>query len=72
MRCYRVEKFAVIRPQIAVVGTAEAVGADPILDPGSGSQGEVVPPPCHEAACTVTLDLRSTEGDEFARFTYRD
>ena len=50
----------------------EAVGADPVTDPGSGDQGEVVPVPCHQPSCTVTLDLRSNDGDEFARFAYRD
>jgi len=56
----------------AAVTFHEAVGADPISDPGSGSQGEVMPAPCHQSSCVVTLDLRSTEGDEIARFSYRD
>lgn len=50
----------------------EVVGADPISDPGSANEGEVVPAPCHQASCTVTIDLRSNDGDEFARFAYRD
>jgi hypothetical protein len=50
----------------------ETVGADPVTEPGAGNQGEVVPAPCHQSTCTVTLDLRSNDGDEFARFAYRD
>ena len=50
----------------------EVVGGDPVTDPGTTSQGEVVPAPCHAAICTVSLVLRSAQGDEYARFTYRD
>jgi hypothetical protein len=48
------------------------IGGLPVTDPGSGNQGEVVPSPCNAPTCTVALDLHSNEGDEFARFTYRD
>jgi hypothetical protein len=50
----------------------EVVGADPVTDPGVGDQGEIVPATCHQTSCVVTLDLRSNDGDEFARFAYRD
>jgi hypothetical protein len=56
----------------AAVVFHEAVGADPITDPGTGDQGEVVPATCHQASCTATLVLRSGDGDEFVHFAYRD
>jgi hypothetical protein len=56
----------------AGVSFHEVVGAAPAGDPGAGNQGQVVPSTCNQPACTVTLDLHSNDGDEFARFTYRD
>jgi hypothetical protein len=50
----------------------EVVGADPVADPGTGDLGVVVPAPCHQSTCVVTLDLRSGDGDELAHFSYRD
>lgn len=50
----------------------EVVGGLPVADPGTGNQGEILPATCHEATCTVSLVLRSNEGDEFAHFTYRN
>jgi hypothetical protein len=50
----------------------EVVGALPLTDPGTGSQGEILPARCPEASCTITLVLRSNEGDEFAHFSYRN
>ncbi len=50
----------------------EVVGGLPGTDPGTGNQGEVVPAACHLSSCTVTVVLRSNEGDEPASFTYRN
>ena len=50
----------------------EAVGADPVGDPGTGASGEVIPARCFLAACTVTLQVQGPSGVEFAQFSYRD
>jgi NHL repeat-containing protein len=46
----------------------EAVGADPVTDPGTGTSGEVVPERCFLPSCTVTLQVQG----EFAQFSYRN
>ena len=40
--------------------------------PGTSNSFEVLPQPCSAAACTVSLQVTSPAGREFAYFTYRD
>lgn len=50
----------------------EVVGGDPLADPGTGNQGEIVPAPCHAASCTLTVAIGSPDGAEIAHVAYRD
>jgi len=56
----------------AAVTFHEVVGGDPVSDPGTGNQGQIVPATCHEAVCSITLVLRSADGDEWAHFDYKN
>jgi DNA-binding beta-propeller fold protein YncE len=56
----------------APVAVKEIVGALPVADPAGGTAGEVLPARCNQPTCTITLQLSSSVGSEYARFTYRD
>jgi hypothetical protein len=56
----------------AAVTIHEAVGGLPVTDPGVGNQGEVLPAPCHQTTCTLSVVLSSADGSEIAHVTYRD
>jgi hypothetical protein len=67
--CLRVLRAPGNAEDLKVYGTA---GAVPLLDPGTGATGEVVPPRCFLSACDVTIEVRGASGSEFAQFSYRD
>ena len=50
----------------------QSIGAVPVSDPLTGSEGEVVPQTCTLPTCTVKLVLQGPSGLEYAWFTYRD
>jgi len=54
------------------IRVSEAVGAMPLSDPATGSEGEVLPTRCTLPPCTVSLTLQGPAGVEFAQFSYRD
>ena len=56
----------------ADVTVHEVVGGIPVSDPGGGNQAEIVPSPCHQASCTLTVSLASSDGVEIAHIAYRD
>jgi hypothetical protein len=66
--------FGVLRgPGFAApVAVKEIVGGLPVVDPTGGTVGEVLPARCNQPNCTVTMQLSSSVGTEYARFTYRD
>ena len=47
-------------------------GASLYVQPSGAASFEVVPEPCSQAVCTVSLVLDSPAGSAFASFTYRD
>lgn len=59
-------------------GNTEAVqvfradGATAIFNPMGGNAGEVVPGPCSQAACHMTIQLSGPSGTEFAQVSYRN
>jgi hypothetical protein len=53
--------------------TVESVsGATVATQPSDSASFEVVPAPCSQATCTVSVVVGSPSGHEFADFTYRD
>lgn len=56
----------------APVAVKEIVGGLPVADPAGGTAGEVLPAGCNQPTCTVTMQLSSSVGTEYARFAYRD
>lgn len=49
-----------------------APGATSVFNPEAGNQGEVVPGPCSQASCQLTIQLSGPSGIEFAQVSYRD
>lgn len=56
----------------ASLTVAQVTGATVTTQPGTSNAFEVLPQPCSAAACTVSLQVTSPAGREFAYFTYRD
>lgn len=56
----------------ASLAVDQAAGATVTTQPGTSSSFEVLPQPCSAATCTVSLQVTSPSGREFAYFTYRD
>ena len=56
----------------AAVAVKEIVGGLPVVDPAGGTAGEVLPALCNQPTCTVTMQVSSSVGTEYTRFTYRD
>ena len=50
----------------------EMIGGTPLSDPSGDSPGQLLPGPCDQPSCTVTLILRSGALVEYAWITYRD
>ena len=50
----------------------KADGATAVFNPMGGNQGEVVPGPCSQATCGMTIQLSGPSGTEFAHVSYRD
>ena len=50
----------------------QVTGATVTTQPGASNSFEVLPAPCSTSTCTVSLQLTSPAGREFADFTYRD
>lgn len=49
-----------------------ADGATSVFNPMGGNQGEVVPGPCAQASCQITIQLSGSSGTEFAHVSYRN
>ncbi|HSX79592.1 MAG TPA: hypothetical protein VLQ80_13605, partial [Candidatus Saccharimonadia bacterium] len=56
----------------APLAVDQVTGATVTTQPGASNFFEVLPAPCSTPACTVSLQLTSPAGREFADFTYRD
>jgi hypothetical protein len=56
----------------ASLGVDQVTGATVTTQPGTSNSFEVLPQPCSAAACTVSVQVTSPAGREFAYFTYRD
>ncbi len=54
------------------IRVSEAVGAMPMSDPATGSEGEVLPILCTLPPCTISLTLQGPTGVEYTQFSYRD
>lgn len=50
----------------------KAPGTTAVTNPLGGTQGEVVPGPCSQASCELTIELVGPSGLEFAHVSYRD
>ncbi len=50
----------------------EVVNGGPIVDPAGDAPGQLVPRPCDQPSCTVTLILTSGSKVEYAWITYRN
>jgi hypothetical protein len=56
----------------ASLNVEEVIGATIAGQPSSSATFEVVPGPCDQPVCTVSVVIGSPAGHEFAYFTYRD
>ncbi|HEY6875629.1 MAG TPA: hypothetical protein VI384_04650 [Candidatus Dormibacteraeota bacterium] len=50
----------------------KAAGASAVTNPGAGNQGQVLPGPCNQASCDLTIELGGPSGVEFAHVSYRN
>ena len=55
-----------------VVQIFRASGAASAVNPMAGSVGEVVPEPCPNSSCEITVQLSAPSGTQFVRVAYRD
>ena len=60
------------RGYTASLSVDQVTGATVTAQPGTSNSFEVLPQPCSAAACTVSVQVTSPAGREFAYLTYRD
>lgn len=60
------------RGYTASLSVDQVTGATVTTQPGTSNSFEVLPQPCSAAACTVSVQVTSPAGREFAYLTYRD